>query len=85
MKNGFITNDEDRKNLIFLIRASEETLKDWYKTCTDDDVAYAQELMHAFALELQDAAIEMRIECELASMGEFSEAIDLISRVKEKQ
>ena len=41
--------------------------------------------MHAFALELQEAAIEMRIDCELASMGEFSEAIDLISRIKEKQ
>ena len=81
---GFITDDEDRKNLNFLIRASEDTLKDWYKTCTDDDIAYAQELMHAFALELKDAAIEMRIECELASMNEFSEAISVIETVREK-
>lgn len=84
MKIGFITNDEDRKNLAFLIRASEETLKDWYKTCTDDDIVYAQELMHAFALELNEAAIEMRIECELASMDEYSESISVIETVKEK-
>jgi len=84
MIRGFINNDKDRKNLFFIIQASEETIKDWYKTCTDDDLAYAQELMNAFALELQDAATELQIECELLNMTEYSEAISVIETMKEK-
>lgn len=81
---GFITNADDRENLKFLINASNETIKDWYKTCTDDDIAYAQELMNAFALELQEAANENRIEFELLTMGEYSDAISVIETIKEK-
>lgn len=81
---GFITNEYDRENLKFLINASNETIKEWYKTCTDDDIAYAQELMNAFALELQEAAIENRIEFELLTMGEYSDAISVIETIKEK-
>ncbi len=81
---GFITNEDDRENLRFLINASNETIKEWYKTCTDDDIEYAQELMNAFALELQEAANENRIEFELLTMCEYSDAISVIETIKEK-
>jgi hypothetical protein len=52
-------NDHDRSNLNFLLAASEETLADWYQSATDDDLAYAQELLQVARSELTLQALEV--------------------------
>lgn len=81
---GFINNEVDRNNLNFLINASQETIKDWYRTCTVDDVNYARELMDAYALEVREMALEIRTECELELMTKYDDALNVIRLVKEK-
>jgi len=84
MINGFINNEVDRNNLYFLLNASTETIKDWYKTCTADDVEYARELMDAYAREVREIALEVRIEGELKLMAKYDDALKVIQLVKEK-
>lgn len=37
-------SDHDKSNLLFLMNADNETLKNWYMSASKDDVLYAQEL-----------------------------------------
>ena len=52
-------NDHDKENLNFILNASNETLKDWYKTLDPDDIGYAQELLTTAALEVDMRIIEL--------------------------
>jgi len=49
-------NDHDRANLDFLLTASPDTLEQWSKAVTQDDLDYAQELLDAYQLELNARA-----------------------------
>ena len=42
----------DAENLDFLRNASEQVLMDWYDQASDDDIAYAQELLEQWSMEL---------------------------------
>ena len=48
---GFITSQHDRNNLNFLLSADQETLKLWYKNCSNDDLLYAKSLLDASLLK----------------------------------
>lgn len=64
-----ITNEWDRDNLNFLLNIDDECMKDWYAQADADDLAYAQELLDAYAEELKLQALELKIECELELKG----------------
>lgn len=44
--------EHDRDNLNFLLKASEEGFKEWYENASEDDLAYANELLEEFAEEI---------------------------------
>lgn len=49
-------DDHDRKNLEFLLQSTPEVLEQWSKDVTQDDLDYAQELLDAYQLELNERA-----------------------------
>jgi len=80
---GFATSSFDRANLEFLLKASAEDLTAWSQIATDEDRLYAQNLMSAYAMELQEKAVEMRIEAELANMGtQYTLAKRIINNIR---
>jgi len=47
LRKNQVMTEHDLSNLEFLLLSSEETLKDWYFRCADeDDVAYARLLLN---------------------------------------
>jgi hypothetical protein len=79
---GLITNQWDRDNLNFLLNTKDKDLKDWHAQADADDLAYAQELLAAYSLELKLQAEELRIECEMDLKGDFSQALAVIDKIK---
>jgi len=75
-------NDWDRNNLEFLLNADEATIKDWQSKVTADDIAYAQELLNQFAVELKEQAIALRIECEMELAGNYPDAKRVIDKIR---
>ena len=61
-----ITNQWDRDNLEFLLNTKGDDFHAWHAQADEDDLAYAQELMDAYSLELKIRAEELRVEAELA-------------------
>lgn len=59
-------NDHDRQNLQFLLNASPEVIKDWYRSVPTDDHEYALELLRAYSEELDRQSQQLRVEAELA-------------------
>lgn len=45
-------NDHDKDNLEFLMSISKDTLLDWFDQASDDDVAYALELVKRAQVEV---------------------------------
>ena len=52
-------NDHDKANLEFILTASKETLAEWYESLSEDDLAYAQELLYAARAELNMRLVEL--------------------------
>lgn len=50
-------NDWDRNNLNFLLSANKDIMANWQLTATDDDFAYALELLRAAQAELELEAL----------------------------
>lgn len=82
---GFINNSKDRANLEFLLTVDDESLKAWYKTCSDDDLLYAKSLLDAFALEVHEEIKTQLIDSQLEAMNHFTEATAVLSYIREKQ
>jgi hypothetical protein len=61
-----INNDWDRDNLNFLLNTKGDDFSAWHAQADEDDLAYAQELMDAYSLELKLRAEELEIEATLA-------------------
>lgn len=72
-------NDWDRNNLNFLVTASKQTLDQWQETATDDDFAYALELLQAAQAELELQAVTM-IEAE--ENLDCTEACEVLARFR---
>ena len=66
-------DDHDRKNLEFLLQSTPEVLEQWSKDVTQDDLDYAQELLDAYQLELNERAQALSVPV-LVEDG-FEEAI----------
>ena len=66
---GLITNQWDRDNLEFLLNTKGDDFKAWHAQADADDLAYAQELMDAYSLELRLRAQELEIECNIDLKG----------------
>jgi len=82
---GLITNQWDRDNLNFLLNTNDECLKDWHAQADTDDLAYAQELLAAFSLELKVKSEELRIECELESLPKYNESKSLLDTIAKRR
>jgi hypothetical protein len=81
---GLITNDWDRDNLNFLLNTGDEELKVWHAQADADDLAYAQELLAAYSLELKVRAEELRVEAELGSLQEYNTAKSVLDAIAQK-
>lgn len=81
---GFITNDWDRDNLNFLLNSPKEVLDEWNAQTDEDDKAYAQELLDAYARELKLTARLLRIECEMDLLGDYPDAKRVIDRIAKR-
>ena len=81
---GLITNDWDRDNLNFLLNSPPEVMADWEAWAEEDDLAYAQELLDAYAEELRLEALDLLVEARMSLMFEYPDAkqvIDSIARM----
>ena len=84
---GLITNDWDRDNLEFLLNTKGDEFKAWHAQASEDDLAYAQELMDAYSRELKFKAEELRIESELMLQeynGNYPEAKRVIDALMKR-
>jgi hypothetical protein len=82
---GLITNDWDRDNLNFLLNSSPEVLKDWEASMEPDDLAYAQELLDAYAEELRVEATFLKTEAELSLLCEYNDAKTLLDTIAKRR
>jgi hypothetical protein len=60
-------NARDKDNLIFLMSLSTEGLRAWFTQASDDDIAYAEELMaqaHIMAIDARVAQLPQYKEAE---------------------
>lgn len=78
---GLITNDWDRDNLMFLLKASPEVMADWGAQADEDDREYAQELLDAYAEELRLEAKDLVIESTMSLMFEYPDARRVIDTI----
>ena len=62
MIKGFINNDWDRENLNFLLNTKGDDFTAFWEQSDEDDKKYAQELMDAYARELQLKSELLEIE-----------------------
>lgn len=54
-------DEYDRKNLEFLLNASSVELENWSKEVTQDDMDYAQELLDAYQVELNERTLALNL------------------------
>lgn len=74
-------NEWDRDNLMFLLKAPDHVIREWFAQSTEDDRAYAAELFRLYALELKSEAQSLVIESELSKNDkEFPEAREIIRK-----
>ena len=79
-------NDFDRENVNFLLNASKEDMEDWHLHATDDDYAYAHELIQRRHTELtmhELALIDSEVEL-MAEDQDLPEAQDLLAKFASK-
>jgi hypothetical protein len=60
-------NTRDKDNLVFLMSLSTEGLRAWFTQASDDDIAYAEELMaqaHILAIDARVAQLPQYKEAE---------------------
>jgi hypothetical protein len=79
---GMITSDHDRKNLEFLMACDQETLQDWFQHTGTDDLDYAWELLAAYSRELDAAALDLRVEAELAELDSYPTVDQLLRNIQ---
>jgi len=61
---------EDQANLEFLLLADDSAIQQWKLTVTDDDLAYAQELLALWDQTLAELAQQQAAEHQLAAMAD---------------
>lgn len=48
----------DRNNLMFLLTADDKTFNEWFNNCSEDDIAYANELLEMHKRERNRLLLE---------------------------
>ena len=82
---ALITNEWDRDNLMFLLTADDQCLKEWYAQADADDLQYAQELLASYAEELKIRAQDVLIEDKLYGETSFPEVTNILNSIKVKK
>ncbi len=72
---GFITNEWDRDNLNFLLNTKGDDFTAFWAQSDEDDKIYAQELLDAYARELQLQSQELEIEAKLGTNQDAKELL----------
>lgn len=72
-------NSHDKNNLDFILYTDEKTLSEWYKTLSNDDLAYALELIHRAQQELADSLAD-RISEDDTDITDLSYANQLLKK-----
>ena len=78
---GLITNDWDRDNLNFLLNASPDVMAEWNAQADADDLAYARELLDAYAEEMRLEAKDLLVESKMALMFDYPDAKRVIDSI----
>lgn len=70
-------NDHDRENFNFMINADAVTLSAWYSSLSEDDIAYAHELLMQGQVELDMRIVEL---CD--NVNDLTEANVVLARFR---
>ena len=70
-------NDHDRENYNFMLNADTVTLREWYGSLSEDDVAYAHELLMQGQVELDMRIVEL---CD--NVTDLTEANSVLARFR---
>lgn len=65
----------ERKNLSFLLSASQDELKAWYDSASEDDRNYASEILRRYRVELELKKI-LYFDPEIESIAESAEILN---------
>jgi hypothetical protein len=65
-------NARDKDNLVFLMSLSTEGLRAWFTQASDDDIAYAEELI--------TQAHILAIDARVAQLPQYTEAQQVLER-----
>jgi len=79
MIKGFINNDWDRENLNFLLNTKGDDFTEFWAQSDEDDKKYAQELMDAYARELQLKSELLEIESKLDNLTDARVILEKIA------
>jgi len=79
MIKGFINNDWDRENLNFLLNTKGDDFTAFWEQSDEDDKKYAQELMDAYARELQLKSELLEIESKLDNLTDARVILEKIA------
>lgn len=71
-------NAHDQANLDFLLNIPILSLCDWFRQASEDDRAYAHELLALYAQELSQA----RVEQDLEAMPSYDQALTVLARFR---
>jgi hypothetical protein len=75
-------NDWDRDNLNFLMKATPATLKEWFEQATEDNIAYAQDLLDRYSQELDELTLSNNINKRLERTERYPEAQTVLAKFR---
>jgi len=76
-------DQDDVKNLHFLLSRTPDQLRAWYDSVSDDDLLYASIILDRYADFLRDEKRRLDIECQIEQMPVLTEAQAVIAAVRD--
>jgi hypothetical protein len=76
---------QDRDNLDFLLNSDPETLFVWYKTVSQEDIEYAEELLGKYSKELDERQVAVDTELALMGLTEYPDAEQVLRKFTSKK
>lgn len=74
-------NEEDRKNLKFIMESSPKDFDAWMEEASAEDVSYALQLIHTSKAELMIEQMELQ-DAAIMYEDDISEAKHILDRIK---
>ena len=80
-------NEHDRENLKFLMSVDRETLQDWFRSVTPDDIEYALQLLTRYSTEIDEHAKALKIDEALTTgrADSYPEAVAVLEKFRLKK